>query len=946
MRPSPHAWDVESLAPTDVVVVGSGTAAVAAALECRAKGLTVRVLSDLTHLSSEAAGKLDLSPVELDRSDPLVSEIYPAGTTPFPGAMKRAAEQALLRAGVPYLYSVRPVAVLADESGAVSGLLVAARTAVFAVRCGTVIDASAFGVVAALAGAKAQQTRAQPSSRCWTVLSAGEPDWIAGKRRGQPITLPKDKETRTLDFWHLEVPQSVESSGPAFGHLLRASLVDPRLRLAAGTFPQYATNVFSADALTPDLDAVADGAIAVKPGLLLASPALPLTPDGVLRADRADAQAALGRRVARLVKRRTPGASLHCLQGNDDQAHDDRVDAVFARQSAGRVRVEIPSLPSLGNYDVVVAGGGTGGAPAGIGAARSGARTLVLESQSGLGGVGTLGLIASYWFGNRVGFTEELDKLVDVTDNLRENKSRWNPELKMSLYHRLLRDAGGEAWVQSFPFGVRMKGDRVAALLVSTPQGAGVIDAGCVVDGTGNADVSAAAGSPCRWIGADSVAVQGTGLSPLNPAHDYRNSDHTFIDDADPEGVTHAHTNARAKFPGDFDTSPLVDSRERRQIVGDVELSPLDILAARTFPDTLVTAASNFDTHGFTVHPVFFVLPPDKKALQAHVPFRAMLPRGLDGVIVTGLGASAHRDALPVIRMQADVQNQGFAAGMVAAESARLGAPLRSLDVRSLQGRLIDLGILAADVASHEDSFPLPADVVRAAVDAGAVDFKNAAILFAHFDEARPKLIEKLKSDDRTRAEEAALILGLMGDGAGLPVLLDQLSRQEWDAGWDYRGMGQFGMSSSRLDAVILAIGRIGDGRAAPAVEKKIRELASARTFSHCRCAAIAAACLKDRSLSAALRDVLQTPGITGHAHLQTARVVEQANDDIVETQSRNDSLREIYLARGLYLCGDIDGLGESILRTYAQDLRGQFARHARAVLAEPRDAAQPQNWA
>ena len=46
--------------------------------------------------------------------------------------------------------------------------------------------------------------------------------------------------------------------------------------------------------------------------------------------------------------------------------------------------------------------------PAGIGAARQGARTLVVEYLYGLGGVGTLGAISKYYWGNRVGFTQEV----------------------------------------------------------------------------------------------------------------------------------------------------------------------------------------------------------------------------------------------------------------------------------------------------------------------------------------------------------------------------------------------------------------------------------------------------------------------------------------------------------------------------------------------------------
>ncbi len=42
------------------------------------------------------------------------------------------------------------------------------------------------------------------------------------------------------------------------------------------------------------------------------------------------------------------------------------------------------TLPILGEYDVVVVGGGASGAPAGIAAARDGVKTLVLEYQHAL----------------------------------------------------------------------------------------------------------------------------------------------------------------------------------------------------------------------------------------------------------------------------------------------------------------------------------------------------------------------------------------------------------------------------------------------------------------------------------------------------------------------------------------------------------------------------------
>ncbi len=935
---------MESLAPSDVVIVGATTGAVAAALECRARGLSVRVISDLSHLSEDGAGRLNLWGEKLDRSDPVVAAIHPQPKreATFPAAMKRAAEALLIEAGIPFLYEVRPVAVMRDSSGTIGGLLLAARSAVFAVRCATVIDASRFGVVARLAGVTLTPRPERQPRLHWNVLATQKPAWTGEAHPiDGTIDLPHDETAQALQAWRLDVTP-LSGRPEAFGHELHAALLDPNVRLSAEIPPQHPAETCGEGALVSEVSSLADTAFTAAPGLMMMNGLLPLDATGLEKLDQADVQAALGRAAAQRapMKKVEDGIALGVDAGSG--LSDDRVTPAFLRQSGNRIEIPVPAFPVIERLDVVVGGGGTGGAPAGIGAARAGARTVVLESQGGLGGVGTLGLIACYYFGNRVGFTAELDQLIEKIDVDRKNRSKWNPELKLAAYHRLLRDAGGEAWMRSFAFGTRQEGDRITGVLVSTPWGSGVLEAGCVVDATGNADLAAAAGAPCRWIGADHVAVQGTGLSPRNPLVDYRNTDHTFIDDTDPEGITHAHVNARAKFDGEFDTSPLVDSRERRQIVGDMELSPLDILAGRTFPDTLVTAASNFDTHGFTVHPVFFLVPPDKKPLQAHVPFRAMLPQKVDGLIVTGLGTSAHRDSLPVIRMQADVQNQGFAAGWAAATSAHDRRPLRELDVRALQTELVRIGNLDESILTHGDSFPLSPETVQAAAEAGPTNFANAAVLFAHLDEARPALREKC----REGSLDAALLLGLMGDGTGLDALLTACRNQPWDDGWNYRGMGQFGMSSSRMDAIVIAIGRIGNEAGIETIEEKIGQLQPDAAFSHCRSVAIAAACLRGDRLSKALLRVLRFPGMTGHAQTDTARIIRDANTNPTETEARNLSLRELYLARGLYLSGDVDNIGRRLLETYMQDLRGHFARHARAVLESTPAAADKLAWA
>jgi hypothetical protein len=102
-------------------------------------------------------------------------------------------------------------------------------------------------------------------------------------------------------------------------------------------------------------------------------------------------------------------------------------------EGGGPVYFDGGKLPRLGRFDVVVVGGGTGGAPAAISAARAGADTLVIELSSGLGGVGTLGQITKYWFGNRVGFTAEIDAGVNALEykaELRAAKGSWSAAAK------------------------------------------------------------------------------------------------------------------------------------------------------------------------------------------------------------------------------------------------------------------------------------------------------------------------------------------------------------------------------------------------------------------------------------------------------------------------------------------------------------------------------------
>ena len=80
------------------------------------------------------------------------------------------------------------------------------------------------------------------------------------------------------------------------------------------------------------------------------------------------------------------------------------------------------------------------GAAAAISAARQGAKTLVLESSHGLGGLGTVGYVSTYFAGYRSGFTLEIDAGVAALGGLPPwRETCWNIEAKMEWYRRELR---------------------------------------------------------------------------------------------------------------------------------------------------------------------------------------------------------------------------------------------------------------------------------------------------------------------------------------------------------------------------------------------------------------------------------------------------------------------------------------------------------------------------
>jgi hypothetical protein len=871
---------------------------------------------------------------------------------PRPMHVKKTLERALIEAGVPFLFSCYPTDVLRDADGAPAGIVMANRVGRQAVRARTIIDASDRGTVARLAGARFRPYPNGTHVFRRTVIG------------GEPVELPRGA-VRTIDPPFAAIPGQAVSGAvgpfPTIEYTLELNMPD-------GSYAAFAAADQQARSLTyhPQQQVTADRLFQIPPDPLygrqsladdsLAVSELPLDafrPQDIDRlyvlggtADISRTRAEqlmrplewmdLGKRLGQAAAAEAAALDKLAEVRLPSQADEFEMVAGEVRESLTGVRPiqQLPAieqesrpLPVLGEYEVLVIGGGTGGAPAAIAAARQGARVLVVEYLHMMGGVGTAGYISRYWYGNRVGFTATVP-----------GGAAWEPEQRANWWRQTLLDAGGEIWFGTIGCGALVNEDQVIGAVVATPFGRGAVLADVVIDATGNADIAAAAGAEIDYTDAREFGMQGTGLPPRRLGANYTNTDFTLVDETDLLDIWHVFVYSKQKYPDAFDQGQLIDTRERRRIVGDFFMTVRDQMIERTYPDTICQSRSNFDTHGYTIDPYLILeTPPSRYAFVVNIPFRCLLPKGLEGILVTGLGISVHRDAVPLTRMQPDIQNQGYAAGLAATMAVQNQQSLRAIDVRALQRKLVEIDNLPEAVLQHQDSLPMSdADLDQAVRDAPE-DYRAAAAVFIDPERTVPRLREAFAASEGQKRYAYAQKLAMLGDSTGAALIRERVHAADtWDTGWNYRGMGQFGAALSPLDVDIIALGLANDPQAVPVILEKVVLLDAHADFSHHRAVAHSLERLDDPAAAPALAQLLAKPDMTGHVH-DTVRVAaahdaqEARNTNAVHT--RRESLRELLLARALYLLGDHEGVGQAILENYTHDLRGHLARHAQALL-------------
>ncbi len=383
-------------------------------------------------------------------------------------------------------------------------------------------------------------------------------------------------------------------------------------------------------------------------------------------------------------------------------------------------------LPVSHKCDVLVCGGGIAGVAAALAAKRHGAEVLLIEREYALGGLATLGLIAIYLpicdgCGRQVSFSiaEELLHLSiqhgieDAPNNpwfrkdstLEDRKKRryriqYNPQLFAIDMEQLLLKEGVRLLYGTTVCDVVEEQGRITHVLVENKNGRSAIEAGSVIDATGDADI-------CERSSAR-TAVYGKG-NPLAAWYYYTGENgyrlHEYgISDSTPQDGTKAEYLGGAKRYTGLEAEELTDmvctshsylEKAFLKKGGDSYEHALATIA--TIPQIRMTrrlvtphTLCEADMHKEFFDSVGLISDWRKAGPVYEVPFRTLYSAEVRNLLAVGRCMGADDDTWDVTRVIPACAVTGQAAGTAAA----LGRDFPALDMLALQKALQADGVV------------------------------------------------------------------------------------------------------------------------------------------------------------------------------------------------------------------------------------------------------------
>ena len=379
--------------------------------------------------------------------------------------------------------------------------------------------------------------------------------------------------------------------------------------------------------------------------------------------------------------------------------------------------------------DVLVCGGGFAGISAALAAARQGKKTILLEKEFILGGLGTAGLVTMYLplcdgMGRQVSFgiAEELFRLsislgaeaqypenwLDSEDKAHRTEKdkrfevRYNPSLFAILAEQLLLKENVKILYGTYAVAVDKTEDKINAVITESKSGRRAIKAASVVDATGDCDIAFLAGAPTDTFKQGNILAawyyfldnSGYKLNPLGCAD---------IPDDQKNGENGVETLINRRFTGldaeeisqmvQLSHNAVIEDIKKRRDRG-IDLVPTCIA---TIPQIRMTrkligeyVLHDTEEHKYFEDSVGMVSDWRKRGPVYEVPFRTLYSGKIKNLITAGRCTSVTDSMWDIMRVIPCCAVTGQAAGTAAA----MTDDFTELDTKKLQETLEADGVV------------------------------------------------------------------------------------------------------------------------------------------------------------------------------------------------------------------------------------------------------------
>jgi hypothetical protein len=134
--------------------------------------------------------------------------------------------------------------------------------------------------------------------------------------------------------------------------------------------------------------------------------------------------------------------------------------------------------------------------------------------------------------------------------------------------------------------------------------------------------------------------------------------------------------------------APRLGVREVRRVLGEHVITVTDLKSGKMPDDVIAMSDYGLDAWGESIKPEDIRLP------RSGIPYRALIPKDADGMLVAGKSISGTHLAASSYRVQPIVASIGTAAGIAAAMAVGKRTGIRDIGIGGLQARLHELGVL------------------------------------------------------------------------------------------------------------------------------------------------------------------------------------------------------------------------------------------------------------